>query len=75
VRPYLPGGHYDAFTDAGQRMESALYIDQETAHHYAAETTPLPNANSVRAIGYTKGDDVYTRETALLYEKSYASTD
>jgi hypothetical protein len=71
VRPYLPGGHYDAFTDAGQRMESALYIDQETAHHYAAETTPLPNANSVRAIGYTKSDDrVYARPNGLLYEKT-----
>lgn len=71
VRPHLPGGYYDAYADVGQRVEAALYIDQEAAHHYAAETTPLPNANSVRAVGYTKGKDdrPYAREGGMLYEK------
>ncbi len=71
ARPYLPGGHYDAYMDTGQRLEAVYYIDQEAAHHYAAQTTPLPNANSVRAVGYTKGKDdrPYARHGGRLYAK------
>lgn len=69
VRPYLPGGYYEAYEGPAQRMEAAHYIDQQSAHHYAAHTTPLPNGNSVRAIGYTRGDGRYARHGGLLYEK------
>jgi hypothetical protein len=69
VRPHLPGGYYDAYTDAGQRIDAAYYVDQECAHHYAAQTTPLPNANSVRAIGYSQTDGRYARKGGYLYEK------
>lgn len=69
VRPHLPGGFYDAYTGAGQRLDTALYIDQETAHHYAAETTPLPASNSVRAIGYTQSEKPYARADGALYRR------
>lgn len=69
VRPYLPGGYYAAYATPGQRMTASLYVDQESAHHYAAQTTPLPNANSVRAIGYTRSEKPYARKGGPLYEK------
>lgn len=69
VRTHLPGGHYYAgYSDPVQRMHSALYIDQESAHHYAAETTPLPASNSVRSIGYT-GERTYARANGELYAR------
>jgi hypothetical protein len=67
VRPHLPGGYYESYSDAKQRLDTVLYVDQEAAHHYAAETTPLPNANSVRAIGYTRADKAYARKGGVLY--------
>lgn len=72
AREHLPGGHYEAYATPTQRLTAAHYIDQQAAHHYAAETTPLPNANSVRAIGYAKTsrqDRVYARAGGPLYER------
>lgn len=69
VRPYLPGGFYDAYVSAEQRISADMYVDQKSAHHFAAETTPLPNANSVRAIGYTREDAKYARAGTPLYER------
>lgn len=70
VRPYLPGGYYEAYADPAQRLTAALYVDQESAHHYAAASTPLPNANSVRAIGYTRDSERgYARAGGILFER------
>lgn len=69
VRPFLPGGYYDAYRGVGQRVDAATYIDQESAHHYAAQTTPLPNANSVRAIGYSRQDRCYARRDGELFTR------
>lgn len=69
VRPHLPGGHYHAgYAEGVQKIHAALYIDQESAHHYAAETTPLPSSNSVRKIGYT-GERTYARSDGELYRR------
>lgn len=58
ARTELPGNHYDLFAVEGERFKSATYIDQSAAHHYAAQTTPLPCANTTHANGHTKGDKV-----------------
>lgn len=71
VQPHLPGGHYDAFTDAGQRVDACSYIDQKAAYHYAAMTTPLPNANSVRAIGYVRSEEKkWARPGGYVYKRA-----
>lgn len=67
ARAHLPGPHYESYVDPAQRIEAAMYIDQEAAYHYAAMTTPLPNANSVRASGYTRSCGRYARYGSELY--------
>lgn len=56
VRDVLPGNHYrlHVSTKTGMRY-SALVIDQKRAHHYHAEHTPMPNANTLFGRGDTKG--------------------
>lgn len=51
-RRALPGNHYGLFAIEGNRREySAVYIDQKRSHHYHAQHTILPNANSLYARG------------------------
>lgn len=69
ARRRLPGPYYESYTDAAQRITAAAYIDQEAAYHYAAQTTPLPNSNSIRACGYTHKDGIYARAGGELYER------
>ena len=69
ARTHLPGPYYESYVDTTQRIEAAYYIDQEAAYHYAAQTTPLPNSNSIRAAGHTHGTGVYARAGGELYER------
>lgn len=69
AREHLPGPFYESYADPAQRVTAAMYIDQETAYHYAAQTTPLPNANSIRMSGYTHTDGIYARAGGELYER------
>lgn len=57
VRSALPGNHYDLQGRTGILYGSALYLDQHNAHHYAAETVQLPNANELFARGYFESND------------------
>lgn len=69
ARAHLPGPHYESYVETAQRMEAALYIDQEAAYHYAATVTPLPNANSVRACGLSRSNGKYARGGGELYRR------
>ena len=69
ARKHLPGPFYESYTNGVQRIEAATYIDQEAAYHFAALETPLPNANSIRAAGFERGEGVYARAGGELYER------
>lgn len=53
ARSHLPGNHYALMRAPGDNsvVKAATYIDQKSAHHYAARTTPLPSANSILGRG------------------------
>lgn len=53
-RKNLPGNHY-AITEQ-RTAKHAYYIDQCSAHHSIAATTPLPNPNNIRARGNTRSE-------------------
>lgn len=55
AREQLPGNHYQLRVDEReQKTYTALEIDQTRAHHYHAENTRLPEANSLFARGDTR---------------------
>lgn len=56
ARPYLPGNHYDLFTETGRVYKHARYYDQRSAHHHAALCAPTPTSDTLRGKGFTKGD-------------------
>jgi len=52
ARENLPGNHYQLFVPVDPSREyQAYYLDQHAAHHYHAELTRFPNANSLYAFG------------------------
>jgi len=52
ARDNLPGNHYQLFVADNPKDEyQAIYLDQRRAHHYHAEHTKLPNANTLYAFG------------------------
>lgn len=52
ARTAMPGNYYAMTTDRVGKLYSKVYvIDQENAHHYAAETVQLPDANTLFAHG------------------------
>lgn len=51
VRTKLPGNFYALGTKPNVNHKSAIYVDQVSAHHNVAATTPLPDPMRVRAIG------------------------
>lgn len=62
IREHLPGNHYRLYIPEGTDREyQAFYLDQRRAHHYHAQHTPLPDANSLFAYGRfrTLGSPVY----------------
>lgn len=69
ARKHLPGPFYESYVDGAQRIEAAAYIDQEAAYHYAASVTPLPNANTVRAMGFIETDKPYARAGTELFDR------
>lgn len=69
ARRYLPGPYYESYADTAQTMTAAMYIDQEAAYHYAALTTPLPHANTIRASGHTRSRRVFARPGGELFAR------
>lgn len=52
AREALPGNHYDTKAELHRAYKTALYFDQENAHHWAAENTLLPDPDWLYAKGY-----------------------
>jgi len=57
VRKHLPGCYYEKRVEPNREF-TVLKIDQEKAHHYHAEQTPLPDANSLLAYGRFHSDNL-----------------
>jgi hypothetical protein len=52
AREHLPGNHYFLnVAPAPSNNFTAHYLDQHSAHHYHAQTTPLPDSNHCFAFG------------------------
>jgi hypothetical protein len=47
----LPGNYFELRADTHRIYGAALYIDQSSAHHYAASTVHLPHPDYLRAWG------------------------
>lgn len=69
ARPHLPGNHYDLFVEAGENVADSVYVDQKSAHHFAARTVPLPSSDSIEGRGFTRGNRTWLRS----YDKRYHS--
>lgn len=70
ARSAMPGNFYAMVQkEMGIMYKSMYVIDQENAHHYAAQTVPLPDANSLFARGrfLSSSDEPYAREKTDLY--------
>lgn len=71
ARPAMPGNFYAMREESIDKLYHAVFvIDQQNAHHYAAETVNLPNANDLFASGRfaTQSDKPYAREKRFTYE-------
>jgi hypothetical protein len=71
ARVAMPGNFYAMREQSIDRMYQGVFvIDQENAHHYAAETVELPNANDLFARGRfaTQADLPYAREKRITFE-------
>lgn len=71
ARLALPGNFYAMAEDSVGKMYAGVYlIDQENAHHHAAENVHLPHADTLFARGRfaTVSDKPYMREGRLGYE-------
>ena len=51
-RGFLPGNYYELRARENTEIQTAVYIDQQSAHHYWAEHTHFPHADSLYARGY-----------------------
>lgn len=52
ARPRLPGNWYELRAEPGRTYSAAWYLDQKSAHHYAAATIDLPHPDRLRAHGH-----------------------
>lgn len=72
ARKALPGNYYAIRSKdtIGQMYRAVYNIDQQNAHHYAAETTLLPNANTLFARGRfaSEIDAPYARENRPTFD-------
>lgn len=71
ARPAMPGNFYAMIESTIGRLYAGVYIiDQENAHHHAAETVALPNANDLFARGRfaTLSDEPFVRPGRIGYE-------
>lgn len=71
ARLAMPGNYYAMIKkEIGTLYRSVFVIDQQNAHHYAAETLNLPDANTLFARGRfaTESDDPYAKENSELFE-------
>lgn len=72
ARPALPGNFYAITEQNVGRLFGGVYvIDQENAHHYAAELVTLPNVNSLFAYGrfLDTRDKPYTQDKEQRYNE------
>lgn len=70
ARLAMPGNYYAMKSrEHGTHYNHVYLIDQENAHHYAAETLTLPCANSLFARGrfLSSSDDAYARDNSDMY--------
>lgn len=68
ARPALPGNFYAMIDGQVDRLHKGVYvIDQENAHHHAAENVLLPNANDLFARGrfISLSDEPYVKERSI----------
>lgn len=75
ARKALPGNFYAMREQSVGRMYSSVYlIDQQNAHHYAAETVALPDANTLFARGRfaLQADKAYAREDRDTFNNLFA---
>ena len=71
ARVALPGNYYAMGERYINNIVPAVYlIDQENAHHYAAETVTLPDANTLFARGRfaTLSDEPFAREKQIGFD-------
>lgn len=71
ARSALPGNFYAMAEDSIGKMYAGVFlIDQQNAHHYAAETVALPDANTLYARGRfaSQADKPFVREKRVGYE-------
>jgi hypothetical protein len=54
ARTKLPGNYYGLGTQTGRNHKAAIYVDQQSAHHNVALTTPCPHPHHVRARGHDR---------------------
>jgi hypothetical protein len=72
ARDAMPGNFYFMRSENVGRMYGAIYlIDQNNAHHHAAQTVTFPNANTLFAHGRfaTLSDKPYAREKRMRYDR------
>ncbi len=71
ARAALPGNFYAMPEKYMDNIIPAVYVlDQKNAHHWAAETVPLPNANTLFARGRfaTLSDEPFMREKRMGFD-------
>ena len=71
VRPHLPGNYYELRAEPHRVYAAALYIDQADAHHYAAMTTPVPQADRLQARGrfHSLSGEPWARPGSRVWEE------
>lgn len=71
ARVALPGNHYAMADESRSIFAKVFIIDQENAHHFAAKTVALPNANSLFAHGrfLVESDVPYAEKGTDLYDQ------
>lgn len=71
ARPAMPGNYYAMVQrEFGVFYGSVYLIDQQNAHHYAAETVNLPDANTLFAKGrfLSESDEPYAHDTHNIFD-------
>lgn len=74
ARNALPGNFYAMTTNRNEVFGSVYVIDQTNAHHYAAETVLLPDANTLEAKGRYRSlsDEVWLTPKRESYSEMMA---
>jgi hypothetical protein len=65
ARPHLPGNHYELRAKSDIIYAAAVVIDQEAAHHNAAQFVQLPHADSLYARGHWRNENAERKWLSL----------